>query len=334
MKKNGHDARGHQRWSCSSCHRSIRRNHQNGKDKKIFHEFLDWILSPCKQPGITRTFRDHISWCWKLTPQIDASKPVRAVMSDGTYLRRGKGLLALFDADTHQVLAIHWCHTESTREYETLLSKIPPPRVLICDGMRGIETACHHVWPSTRIQRCLVHVKRNAKTDLTLHPKSPAGQELKDLCDQITSIRTLDDKREWEALLDQWAETYTDVVNAKTYARNQETEHGGRRKRSWWWTHKNIRRCYRRMQRLRANGTLFTYLTYPYQRGEKPLPWSTNPLEGGLNSLVKRVLSDHRGMPLKHQIKACEWYCYMHSPKPNPDQFLTQHDTTTTSTDS
>lgn len=323
MKKNGHDARGNQRWACASCTTSRRCEPPGHNEKKIFHEFIDWILSPCKQPGIARTFRSRVQWCWQLNPKIDTCEPVRAVMSDGTYLRRGKGLLALFDADTHHVLALHWCKTESTREYEALLRQISAPRVLICDGMRGIEKACHTVWPSTRIQRCLVHVKRNARTDLTLHPKSQAGQELKDLCDQITSIRTLEDKNVWEALLDAWGETYKDVVNAKTYAKAPATP-TSQHKRSWWWTHKNIRRCYRRMQRLRANGTLFTYLTYPYEPGENPLPWSTNSLEGGLNSLIKRVLSDHRGMPLEHQIKACEWYCYMHSAQPQPDQFLTQ----------
>lgn len=323
MKKNGHDARGNQRWACASCTTSRRCEPPLHNAKKILHEFIDWILSPCKQPGIARTFRSRVHWCWQLNPKIEAREPVRAVMSDGTYLKNGKGLLVLYDADTSTILAFHWCDTENTREYETLLRMIPPPRVLICDGMRGIEKACHTVWPSTRIQRCLVHVKRNARTDLTMHPKSQAGKDLKAICDDVTKIKTLEQKDAWEKRLDHWYEQYQDIVNEKTCAKDQPDQ-TGKHKRSWWWTHKNIRRCYRRMQRLRASGVLFTYLTYPYSPGEKPLPSTTNSLEGGLNSLIKRVLSDHRGMPREHQIKACEWYCYMRSNNPHPDQFLTQ----------
>lgn len=48
-----------------------------------------------------------------------------------------------------------------------LFSRIPAPDVLITNGLRGAESACREIWPSTRIRRCLVHVQRNTRTDLT-----------------------------------------------------------------------------------------------------------------------------------------------------------------------
>lgn len=47
------------------------------------------------------------------------------------------------------------------------------------------------------------------------------------------------------------------------------------------------------------------------------VPWDTNGLEGGINSPIKRMLDDHRGMPRGHMMRACEWKCYMRSLHPD-----------------
>lgn len=59
------------------------------------------------------------------------------------------------------------CPNESKAAYMALFSRIPAPDVLITNGLRGAESACREIWPSTRIRRCLVHVQRNTRTDLT-----------------------------------------------------------------------------------------------------------------------------------------------------------------------
>lgn len=49
---------------------------------------------------------------------------------------------------------------------------------------------------------------------------------------------------------------------------------------------------------------------------------TTNRLEGGVNSVVKNVLRNHRGLPEEHMFRACEWVCYMKTAHPRPESFI------------
>lgn len=43
---------------------------------------------------------------------------------------------------------------------------------------------------------------------------------------------------------------------------------------------------------------------------------ANNRLEGGINSRLREMLRNHRGLSIERRIKAVYWWCYMHSPKP------------------
>lgn len=49
---------------------------------------------------------------------------------------------------------------------------------------------------------------------------------------------------------------------------------------------------------------------------------TTNRLEGGVNSPLKRMLLNHRGLPEEHMRRACEWMCYMKSRNPKPSSLI------------
>ena len=53
-----------------------------------------------------------------------------------------------------------------------------------------------------------------------------------------------------------------------------------------------------------------------------PVARTTNRLEGGVNSPLKHVLLDHRGLPEEHMRRACEWACYMKSGSPDPKSLI------------
>ena len=89
----------------------------------------------------------------------------------------------------------------------------------------------------------------------------------------------------------------------------------------WWWTHEELRRCYRRLERLFREGGLFAYLEPELLKGG-PVARTTNRLEGGVNSVVKDVLRNHRGLPEEHMRRACEWVCYMKTAHPRPESFI------------
>ena len=92
--------------------------------------------------------------------------------------------------------------------------------MLIADGLRGAEAACTQAWPGTRIQRCLVHVQRNTRTDLTSRPRLQAGRELKRLSDGLTSVETAGQAVRWGEALNAWHERWKDFIAERTYARD------------------------------------------------------------------------------------------------------------------
>ena len=184
------------------------------------------------------------------------------------------------------------CPNESKAAYMALFSRIPAPDVLITNGLRGAESACREIWPSTRIRRCLVHVQRNTRTDLTSRPRLQAGRELKRLSDRLTSVETAGQAVRWGEALNAWHERWKDFIAERTYARDGPSNPKASRHR-WWWTHEELRRCYRRLERLFREGRLFAYLEPELLKGG-PVARTTNRLEGGVNSVVKNVLRNPR----------------------------------------
>lgn len=158
--------------------------------------------------------------------------------------------------------------------------------------------------------------KRNTKTDLTLRPRLEADRELKRLFDRLTRVHDPEGATRWGEALNAWHERWRDFINERTLAKddphNPKAASG-----SWWWTHQEVRRCYRRLERLFEDGRLFAFLEPGLTQGG-PVERATNRLEGGVNSLIKRALLQHHGLPEDHMRRACEWRCYMKSANPNP----------------
>ncbi|OOD29618.1 hypothetical protein BWP03_09585, partial [Corynebacterium jeikeium] len=66
------------------------------------------------------------------------------------------GCLLIAASKTH-VINWTWARQETTAAYTELLRPIAAPLVAVTDGGQGAQSAIHHCWPTTRIQRCLVH---------------------------------------------------------------------------------------------------------------------------------------------------------------------------------
>ena len=173
MKKNGRTGKGVQRWKCPACRLSSTMPQRRRRRERTLEEFLSWLLGPSSQraadsAGDARALRKRIAWCWRIRPRIAPPDARRhTVMADGTYMGHGWCLIIAIDGQTGEVLDRQWCAHESKAAYLALFSRLPAPDVLITDGLRGAEAACTQAWPGTRIQRCLVHVQRNTRTDLT-----------------------------------------------------------------------------------------------------------------------------------------------------------------------
>ena len=110
-------------------------------------------------------------------------------------------------------------------------------------------------------------------------------------------------------------------LHRRTHLRARRPVNPKASRRRWWWTHEELRRCYRRLERLFREGRLFAYLEPELLKGG-PVARTTNRLEGGVNSVVKDVLRNHRGLPEEHMRRACEWVCYMKTAHPRPESFI------------
>lgn len=326
MKKNGRTGKGVQRWKCPACRLSSTMPQRRRRRERTLEEFLSWLLGPSSQraadsAGDARALRKRIAWCWRIRPRIAPPDARRhTVMADGTYMGHGWCLIIAIDGQTGEVLDWQWCAHESKAAYLALFSRLPAPDVLITDGLRGAEAACTQAWPGTRIQRCLVHVQRNTRTDPTSRPRLQAGRELKRLSDRLTSVETAGQAVRWGEALNAWHERWKDFIAERTYARDDPSNPKASRHR-WRWTHEELRRCYRRLERLFREGRLFAYLEPELLKGG-PVARTTNRLEGGVNSVVKDVLRNHRGLPEEHMRRACEWVCYMKTAHPRPESFI------------
>lgn len=303
--KNGKTAAGTQRWKCPNCGVSSSRKRGDVTSKAQLEQFLHWLLgkrSQAETDGLTgRSFRDQIAWCWRIRPTLPpVTIPPRIVIVDGTYLADHGLLIA---TDEHQTpLAWQWCARESTASWSALLTQIPAPLVVICDGGTGVAAALREHWPDTLIQRCLFHVWMNLSTHLTLRPRTPAGQSLLGLGRRLLKVTTPDEATRWLQLVNDWWITYGYLTAERSYAK-QRLRNGlwdSPTGKQWWYTHERLRRAYRLLADLIRKEHLFTYLA-------TDCPKTTSRLEGGINHPVKDVLRLHRGMTPAHQMRAAEW---------------------------
>ena len=329
MRKNGHDRNGRQRWQCDTCKATTTATIESRSRASTLRAFLDWLLEAAPQRRLgcdARTFRRRIAWCWDLEPRIRPDGVVHhVVIADGTYVN-GWCLLTAVDGGDGEVLAWQWCDRESTAAYKALFAQLAPPGVLVCDGMKGIQRASAETWPDTQIQRCLVHVQRDTRADLTSKPRLQAGRELKGLADMLTRVHDAEAAARWGGALNAWHERWKTMLAERTFAKDHPDDPKAATSTSgWWWTHLPLRRAYSRLERLFRNGTLFCFLD-PELLEHGPVARDSNRLEGGVNAKLKLMLLNHRGLPPEHMRRACEWYCYMKSNDPDPARTLKEHD--------
>lgn len=105
-----------------------------------------------------------------------------------------------------------------------------------------------------------------------------------------------------------WVERYLDWCGFWADFLEDRTVVDGRRV----YTHERLRRARSSLSSLVSAGTLFTYLD-PALAKAGPLPSTNNMIEGGVNSQLRAVLRNHRGLTSVKRVKAVFWWCHAHS---------------------
>ena len=272
--------------------------------------FLAWVTGKesmgeaAGRLGVTRqTFSARVAWCRNVEPGMpDDPRTHRYVMADGAYVPYGWRLLVLTGGDGRPI-AWRWCDSESKAACLQLLKRAKRPGLPVRDGGRGCPAAAERRWTDAPVQRCLAHVLRNTRVDLTNRPRGEAGRELPGLARRPVRATTADEAAAWLKELNDRHGRHDDHLKERTVAK-QDPMHARGRKR--WRTHERLRRAYFRLVRPNRAGVLFAFRDPAVLKGGGPLPSTTNQLEGGVNAVAKRALDHHRGSSEEHMRRCRE----------------------------
>jgi hypothetical protein len=160
------------------------------------------------------------------------------------------------------------------------------------DGKRGVAKAFGDI----PVQMCHFHQIAIIKRYLTSRPKLEASIELLKICRRIpTSTQT----RFTEAL-SQWHEKHKDFINEKTL--NPTTL-------KYVSTHAKLVAAYRSLS------TNLPYLfTYKNHKSHK-IPNTTNALDGGVFSQLKKLIKLHQGLAKKRKVKLIDEFLDQYNKK-------------------
>lgn len=319
MKKNGTTTKGTTRWRCTSptCGASTTKTRPDHQLSADFNTFISCI---CGNASITETAAHHnISrrslerrfntfWFIDIDHDIDTARIYDQIFIDGTYTGAGCLLIA---ATRNHVVNWVWAHHETTAAYQQLLEPLQAPVMVVLDGGRGAYYAIKQTWPTTRIQRCLVHAQRVVRRHLTSRPRTDAGKTLYKLALDLTRITTIDQAAQWTAHLQQFDTVYRTWMDEKTLSITT-----GKRE----YTHLSVRKAYNSLKHLYQQQWLFSFLQPPQTPTTNNYQWAstTNSLEGGINAQLKLLTRLHRGRSGERQRRMLEWWLYLHTENPRP----------------
>lgn len=305
MQRWGRTAAGAQRYRCVQCAATATVMRPDSRQRIYQRLFVRWLTTSEHLTGLAsknhctiRTLLNRFARCWQFEPEPQLPvPPIRMMAMDGVgIVSRSLVALVVQDPERHQPITWRFAPLESYDQWVETLRPLHEagiqPTYVVCDGQRGLLKAILIIWPQVKVQRCLIHVVRQARSWLTRKPKTPAGQSLLYLVKDLLLIRTRRQRRRWLRRYRRWLKRYTAFLKERTI-------HPGT-KRRWWYTHRKLRA----VRSLITNSLphLFTFVRYP------EVPRTSNHVEGGINSRLKDLFRVHRGIGKDRKRILTAWY--------------------------
>jgi len=215
----------------------------------------------------------------------------RHVIFDGTHLKRRRGVFAVMDAQSHQLLVGAYDVSEGPHDLLRFCADLKErglvPRSATVDGNPHLLRVLHRLWPKITIQRCLVHIQRQGLSWCRRQPKRTDAKRLRDLFLQVMAIRTTAERKRFLSQLAQWEHRYGHPIAF--------TPESG-------WIFSDLKRA--RSMLMVALPDMFHYLK------DANIPTSTNSLEGYFGRL-KQKYRQHRGLAQRHREAFFRWYFHL-----------------------
>ena len=195
--------------------------------------------------------------------------------------------MAFVDAMTGEVLWFKFLKNETNLDYQEGLDYLESRGFeilgVVTDGRRGLT----NIFKTYPYQICLFHIQKGVRTLLTKNPKSEAGKSL-----YLINKTFIKDKLTEEDYLEKiknHLETHQDYINEMSDI--DPTNSSNQTK----YKHIRHRKALRKIQTNLKY--MFTFQDYP----QLNVPKTTNHIDGGLFSPLKKLLNNHNGLSKEHR---------------------------------
>lgn len=301
MQRWGRTRTGKQRWMCRECPETgtrTRRDVTAGRRRCLFLKWVrskDALVDTARKAGVTvRTAHRWFAPFWNDPPRARNRIDVRVLVVDAVSVVK-RETVALLAGDPGQPEPVGWgfavreCHEAWRAFFLGLRERGADPGCVVCDGQKGLLKAVREVFPRATVQRCVVHVHRQAMAWLTRNPKTEAGRDLRTVVSALLVVRTPEQRDAWLESLRSWERRHAEFLKERTYGES-----------GWWYTHRKLR-AVRSLLR-NAAPDLFRHVD------DLSIPRTSNHVEGGMNSRIKELLRSHRGLSKNQRIALVCWY--------------------------
>jgi len=227
---------------------------------------------------LERKFKQYLSKA--PTFQIKQNSEANIIM-DATYFKGELCLMLYYDFELKYCQMFRFGRKEIFSEIKEDLENLQELGVKIksitSDGHPAILKAIRLAYPEVIHQRCLVHIQREAHIWLRKRPINQASKELKSIVYLISLIKTINDKKAWIKLYNDWYRSHESYIKEKAVSAKT-----GR----WWYRHKDLRRAAVMIRNAIPN--MFHYLDDP------SIQKSTNSIESYFGIYILKTNLENR----------------------------------------
>lgn len=246
---------------------------------------------------LSEEYKRSIPWIRKQIFEYEVTKKIHnprevVIVCDATFYGKKKdklGTLVFKDIIKDEILI--WKHIDSEKvfDYKQLLQMLLDLGYIIksvtIDGKRGL----YKVFKKYPVQMCHFHQKRTIQKYITKNPKLEAGQDLKKIMYNLTTTtETIFTKK-----LNEWYEKHKEFLAQKTI-------HPETNKESF--THYKLVAAYKSLK------TNLPYLFTYKKHKNLNIPNTTNNLDGGVFSPMKKLIKIHNGFSKSLKLKMVDDY--------------------------
>ena len=195
------------------------------------------------------------------------------------------------NAENHHVLRGSYGVKEGGKDllplYLDLKDKGLNPKLATTDGNPQQIKYLRKVWPSIKIQRCIVHVQRQGLSWCRRNPKRSEAKQLRELFLALPEVITKQQSQDFIKAVQAWENRFGASIECSN---------------NRGWVFSDLKRA--RSMLIKALPDLFHYVDDPY------ITRSTNAVEGYFSRL-KEHYRLHRGLSKQNRKNYFQWYFYL-----------------------